>query len=168
MQRKGPNEIIRHGRLVFIKLTRGKWAIIDAGDYIKVSKYRWYAHTQYEIWYACMGQYSGDKHSTVGMHKLICPTSLHVDHRNGNGLDNRRKNLRPATHAENQQNAHIRSDNTSGCKGVYYASKESKWKAQIRINGARIRLGTFATKQEAKAAYDLAALNNFGEFSRIK
>jgi hypothetical protein len=81
-------------------------------------------------------------------------------------LDNRRANLRLCTQAENNQNLGIRSDNTSGLKGVSLDKRCNRWHAEIQCSGKRKFLGYFATPQEAHIAYQAAATQMFGKFAR--
>lgn len=90
-----------------------------------------------------------------------------VDHINGNGLDNRRSNLRLATPIQNQQNSRKRTDNTSGCKGVHWRKDAGLWTAQIRINGSLQFLGYFDTKEAARDAYNATALQYHQEFANL-
>ena len=98
-----------------------------------------------------------------GMHTFLTGWSR-VDHINGNGLDNRRSNLRPASRSQNGANRGAPSNNTSGFKGV--TRFRLKWMAKIQVHGRTIHLGLFATPQEAARAYDTAALEHFGEYAR--
>lgn len=99
------------------------------------------------------------------MHRVILARKLErplrkgevVDHINGNGLDNRRENLRLATHSQNGMNRGKQSNNTSGFKGVSLERKTGKWVAHISRNGEYIRLGTFADRIQAYEAYCKAA-----------
>ncbi|MFA6118161.1 MAG: HNH endonuclease [Sphingomonas sp.] len=95
------------------------------------------------------------------------PDEVHIDHINGNGLDNRRSNLRGATQRQNLQNAGRRVDNTSGFKGVYYSQASKKWAAQIRYEGKQKYLGLFHDARDAAKAYNAAALKYFGAFARL-
>lgn len=91
-----------------------------------------------------------------------------VDHINGDGLDNRRSNLREANAAQNAANAGLRSDSVSGFKGVYPNTAGGlPWKAEIRANGKRRYLGIFGDPATAARAYDAAAREAFGEFARL-
>ena len=91
----------------------------------------------------------------------------YVDHKNGIKSDNRWCNLRSASKAQNNSNQQIYKNNTSGLKGVSFYRPNGKWKAQIQKDGVKIGLGYFLTKEEAKAAYDQAALRLHGNFARL-
>jgi hypothetical protein len=90
-----------------------------------------------------------------------------VDHRKGNKLENRKEFLRPATQAENNENAKMRDDNTSGHKGVTWHKQLKKWHARIRHEGKRIHLGLFTDLEEAAKAYREAALKYHKEFANL-
>jgi hypothetical protein len=89
-----------------------------------------------------------------------------IDHKNGNSADNRWVNLREATVSQNLANQRIRSNNTSGFKGVTWDKAKRKWAAQIRVKGRHIHIGRFASAEEAHSAYCDAAKRHFGEFAR--
>jgi len=92
----------------------------------------------------------------------------HVDHEDRNRSNNKWDNLRCADKQSNAANVGIRSDNTSGYKGVSYRSDKNrtkKWRAHIYKNGKQIVLGTYHTKIEAAKAHDEAAIILFGEFA---
>jgi len=88
-----------------------------------------------------------------------------VDHRDGDGLNNHRENLRVATHTENIRNARKSSANTSGYKGVRWHKPANKWMAHIGVNGKLIYLGYFADIADAAAAYREAATKYYGDFA---
>lgn len=89
-----------------------------------------------------------------------------VDHRRGVRDDNRFAELRPASHGENMRNRKRQANNTSGFRGVCRYSHTNRWRANIRLNGTRRFLGSFATPEAASQAYEAAATELFGEFKR--
>ncbi len=99
------------------------------------------------------------------MHQLLLPDATIADHIDGDGLNNRRSNLRPASEAQNAAHARKGKNNTSGFKGVDQNGGRSSWRARILVNGKSLYLGRFSTKEEAARAYDAAALVHFGEFA---
>jgi hypothetical protein len=113
------------------------------------------------------------------MHRLLLGLVdgfAQVDHRNGNGLDNRRGNLRIATASQNQWNQKVRGRGTSKYKGVAWEKRGGKWVVKIAYLGRRIHLGSFARNVingidygeiKAARAYDLAAVKFFGVFARL-
>lgn len=88
-----------------------------------------------------------------------------VDHINGDGLDNRRENLRVCTHAENTRNKRMLSANTTGLKGVSWHKKDKKFRAQIGFDGQKVHLGNFDDPHLAHEMYCLAADMLHGEFA---
>jgi len=99
------------------------------------------------------------------MHRLILPAPF-VDHRDGNGLDNRRANLRAASHAQNNRNRVGVAGTSSRFKGVWFESVGGKWVAGIKYAGRSRYLGRFLTEIGAAQAYDDEAVRVFGEFAR--
>lgn len=91
--------------------------------------------------------------------------AMHVDHIDGNGLNNNIKNLRPATNSENQKNKRMQSTNSSGTTGVRWHKPRKKWEAYITINSRFKSLGLFVVRSEANAARESAEMKYFGEFS---
>lgn len=104
------------------------------------------------------------------LHRAVLkpPNGVHVDHKNGDGLDCRRENLRFASYAQNAMNVRRRcaAASSSGFKGVRCATG-GRWKAYIKINGKQIHLGVFDSKEDAAAAYDSMAVELFGEFASL-
>lgn len=137
-----------------IPLSNGEFALVDDEDFDFISRWKWWKN---ENGYAFRSCHKGNgKSGTVLMHRLICAPvdGLEVDHINRNKLDNRRSNLRSVTRSQNERNKSLRSDNTSGYKGVHWDKSHKKWYAGIRHDGKRIYLGRFATAEEASRAYD--------------
>lgn len=145
-----------------IALTRGLFTTVDDVDFTAVSKHAWYSLSSKGDFYAarCIGG------KPILMHRQIinAPASKRVDHKDGNTLNNRRKNLRICSHQNNMANQKRHKDNTSGFKGV---SKQLKrWRAYLKTNGRQYHLGHFDSPEEAARAYDVAAKKHFGEFAR--
>jgi hypothetical protein len=152
-----------------IKLTRGTVAIIDDADVSLVANYNWHAELDHGVWYArTKPLYRDDrKRSPIGMHHLILGKNpgAHVDHIDGDGLNNRRNNLRAASASQNAMNQRrLKANNTTGFKGVT-RRRENKWHAQIQYQGRKIHIGDFPTPRLAADAYDKAAIELFGEFA---
>lgn len=151
-----------------IPLTQGKVALIDDGDYELVSQYRWHARLDGSKWYAARA--ATPRGGAMYMHRFLLSLTdrrMQADHINGDGLDNRRSNLRTASRAENNRNRRMFSTNTSGYKGVSRCTDGSKWQSRITAHGMECYLGRFATPQEAALAYDAKARELHGEFARL-
>lgn len=143
-----------------IPLTQGKVALVDDEDYERVSAYKWQANKgSAGYWYG-----HNDTHGQLHRFVVNAPRELMVDHKNGDGLDCRRENLRLATNAQNQYNAKLRVDNKSGFRGVHWDG--NRWIAQIKSQGRPIYLGRFNTPEAAARAYDTKARELRGEFAR--
>jgi hypothetical protein len=140
------------------------WVVIDPEDADMIAAYHWRAvmHGGEHHWYARAG--GGSRGGRVYMHRLLCEGRL-VDHINGDTLDNRRANLRPATSIQN--NANKRSiGGTSKYKGVHRVdSLSNPWAASIGVNNKHVRLGRFPTEEEAARAYDGRAVELWGEYA---
>lgn len=139
------------------------YAVIDEEDYELVSRYRWYPSDHSPAIYACS---MPTKRGEIRMHRLIlnAPDGILVDHKNGNTLDNRRCNLRLATHANNAQNGKVQSNNSSGFKGV--CADGAWWRAEISVDSRRVWLGRYVSSTAAASAYDHAAREYHGEFAK--
>lgn len=152
-----------------IPLSRGLFALIDEEDYMRISQYKWCALKRTEnLFYAVRTDYSGGRKERIYMHRFILnpPQDFIGEHKNGNGLDNRRENLRIATQLQNRQNQRPRRNKkTSIYKGVYFRKKDRKWVAQIKCPDKAVYLGCFTSEIEAAKAYDRAAHDFFGEFA---
>lgn len=161
--------------MIEILTTGNKVAIVDDED-SDLIKLKWQAvkRPRSKTHYAQTG-ITKPRHTTIAMHRIILSRVLErsllrheqVDHINGNGLDNRRCNLRLANQSNNASNVAIKSNNTSGYKGVSRYS-HSKWRAQIVVNQKYIHLGIFDTAEEAHKAYCEAAKLHFGNFAKFE
>lgn len=149
-----------------IALSQGKVALVSDEDYETLSQFNWYAYKDLRTYYAQRQVSAPDGQRTViRMHHAICGKG--ADHINGDGLDNRRENLRRCTHQQNTFNTRSRNDSTSHYKGVSWKMEASKWVAQIQVNGKKKHLGYFVNEDDAARAYDDAALRYFGEFAHL-
>lgn len=150
-----------------IPVTQGKFAIVDAEDFEWLSRYKWHARKDRHTWYAVRNTYQDGKQKLIFMHREILklPKGTETDHKDHDGLNNRRSNIRPATRAQNQHNQNPQKRGTSKFKGVHWCRNERKWRAQIQVEGHRIYCGYYTSEIEAARAYDRAALNFFGEFA---
>lgn len=152
-----------------IPLTQGKVAIVDDEDFEQLSRFKWYAFrdsSKRQQWRARRQVTIGKKKQRgILMHRqLMGFPPGEVDHKNRDGLDNRRSNLRRATDSQQMSNrigSHCESK--TGFRGVYAHCK--KFQSHIRDGGVHRFLGTFPTKVEAALAYDKAARRIFGEFA---
>ena len=153
-----------------IKLTRGMFTIVDKKDYITLSKMKWYA-TGSGGGGVSRGQYhyAYTKGGKIQMHRLIMGAKKGqiVDHKNGDTLDNRRKNLRICSKIQNVQNAKMPITNKSGYKGVCLKKGSNRWAVQIASKGKKIHIGYFGTPLEGAKAYNKAARKHHGEFARL-
>jgi len=158
------------GDIAYVPLTKGHVAVIDAADVPQVEKFLWCAHVCRHAVYALRGYEVKGKTKLVMMHRELigAPHGRLVDHVDGNGLNNRRANLRLASNSENTRNSKKRIDNKSGYKGVCWDELQRKWRASIRLNGRQTYLGLYASPQEAHNAYREAATREYGEFARME
>jgi AP2 domain len=152
-----------------IPLTQGMSALVDDEDYEELMKHKWQAawDPRKKSFYATRS--TTVKRMRVGfvMHRVILKVTdprIKVDHRNHDTLDNRRRNLRPATSSQNAANRKgPDTSNTSGYRGVHLHAG-GRWQAKIGINSKVKHLGLFDTKEKAAAAYAAANRKYFGEF----
>lgn len=153
-----------------IPLSKGYTAIVDDADYNFLSQFKWKAEVRGGNVYATRNIVHNGKFNVIRMHRVILnpPAGAKTDHINGNGLDNRRENLRIATSAQNNCNKPARQSSTSSFKGVCFNPHYIlPWRAEISANGIRHILGGFSTELEAAAAYNEMALKLHGEFARL-
>lgn len=146
-----------------IPLTQGKFALVDDEDYPHLILYKWHAHRHRNTFYARRNVWVGGKCITIRMHETIVDRKENcvIDHVNGNGLDNRRENLRVVTVRQNNQNLHI--SKSSNFPGVCWDKNRHKWISFIKIRGRRKYLGRFTHEIDAFNAYKNAVERLTGE-----
>jgi hypothetical protein len=153
--------ILGHTAMKEIPLTQGKVAIVDDEDFDELNRYKWCADRGFGTWYAHRGgrTVDGVRGPKVKMHKqiLVAPVGMEIDHINGDGLDNRRCNLRVATRRLNRYNVHTRNETRMGLPlGVAIIRKRSRirFRARVGINGHDTYIGQYATPEEAGRVAD--------------
>jgi len=147
-------------------------ALVDEEYYDNISKFTWRLCKRDRIYYAVRYEHvhinGRRKTITIRMHRKIMGEGHPIyDHKNGNGLDNQKENIRPCTCAQNSRNknSYKTSRNTSLYKGVRFHQRKY-WDAQIGYNNKFIHIGCFDSEIEAAKAYDEKARELFGEFAR--
>lgn len=149
---------------VEVALTGGRTAKVDAADAHLVSDSAWHPAANAYTTYATRPTRRPDgTWRTEYMHRVILGAS-YVDHKNGDGLDNRRSNLRPATRSQNMANI-MREPSSTGYRGVEHFARRGKWRAYINADSQTYRLGYYDTPEEAASARDEAARRLHGEFA---
>lgn len=148
----------------YIELTQGKFALVDDEDYKFLNKWSW----SYSTYGYAIRSSPAPKKQIIWLHRQImnCPKGLFVDHINGNPLDNRKSNLRICSHKQNMQNIIKKKSHSSLYKGVVWVKERKKWVAAIHLNYKRFYIGGFENELHAAMAYDLWAIEFFGQFAR--
>lgn len=155
------------GEIALVTLTRGHVAIIDAADVPLVAGRDWSARETPRAVYAVGQEPSDGRFKLVQLHRVIlaAPDGLMVDHRNGDGLDCRRGNLRLATNTQNQHHRVSPGRGASGLLGCTFHPHSGLWQARIRHEGRRVLVGYYSTAEEAHHAYLGKAAQLRGEFA---
>ena len=165
-----------------ISLTQGQYALVDDEDFEYLNQFKWYAyrrHIKYTYYAGRTIRENGSK-KTIRMHNIIAQRYFEnnyeqIDHKDRNGLNNQKENLRICSISQNCMNR--RSYGVSNFSGVSLhkyshmlkngLKEYVKWRARIKVNGKSIFLGSFKTELEASEAYKKAAKIHFGEFANI-
>lgn len=160
-----------------IKLTQGKYAIVDDEDFAWLNQWKWFV-------VECSNKFYAGRHQWIGvinkkkvskriyMHRevLQAKKGSEIDHKDGNSLNNQKLNLRIATRSQNAMNRGKQINNKTGFKGVTLLKdqpRNKKYLSTIRINQRNICLGVFLTKEDAAQTYNEAAKKYFGEFAYL-
>jgi hypothetical protein len=111
----------------------------------------------------------GGSGKNVYLHQFIIGVTvgMEVDHIDGDGLNNRRSNLRACTHVQNMRNMRHHKGTASRFKGVSWFSRDGCWLAYIVVGGRQVHLGYHSSEAVAALAYDVVANKWFGEFARL-
>ena len=174
--RKKNNKVLYQDKFTtIIELTSPKYknqkCVIDTDDYDKIKKYNWSIHKglKDKCFYAISHDKINGKYTTIKLHRLIMNVESHknVDHKDFNGLNNVKTNLRICTPTENMRNRRMSYNNKSGYKGVCPVGNSKKWRMQIRVNKKTIYLGQCENPIDGAKIYDKAEIKYFGEFANI-
>ena len=168
--------IIGDSKMKHIPLTQGKVAIVDDEDFDWLSQWKWCAVKGKTTYYASRNVYLGGgrkspKYNFIIMHRLILGLkkgdSRECDHRNHNGLDNQRHNLRICNRGQNMRNARPSRNKSSKYKGVSWHNQAGQWRARIKDEGIETHIGHFCNEVDAAKAYDAKAKDIYGEFAYL-
>lgn len=153
-----------------IPLTQGKITLIDNKNFNGFSRHKWRTQKGRHTFYAAREVNKNGKRKSVYMHREVLGLKfgdgIKSDHKDGDGLNSRRENLRICTNSQNLQNRGRQKNNTSGFTGVHFHKATNRWQAYITINQKRIHLGLFDTAIKAARAYNKKARELFGEFAK--
>ncbi len=153
--------------MIEIALTQGFKAVIDGQDGPLVLPFKWYAHKSNKTFYA--ERRIGHAGKIIKLQNAILRPrpGFTVDHLDGDGLNNRRSNLRFCTQADNNRNRSKFSSGTSRFIGVNWNNARQKFQSRIRVNGKDVHLGWFLDEDLAARHYDFAAIQCVGPFARL-
>lgn len=160
-----------------IKLTQNKYALVDDEDFELLNSVKWFAHKaqRRDVFYAVRnsGKVNGKK-TAIYMHRFLMntPKGMETDHINGDGLDNRRSNLRVVTPVQNHMNSKGIKDTSSKLKGVTFNKRCNRWQSVIGFQGNKMKrnniyIGLFESEEEAGRAYDRKARELYGEYAKL-
>ena len=151
-----------------INLTQGKVALVDDEDFEELNKYKWFAFKNGNTFYALRSAKTiNKKRKVIYMHRVLAntPDGMNTDHKDRDGLNNQKSNLRACTYAENCRNKLKAPNNTSGYKGVHFHKASQKWTAYLRVDKKAISFGYFDSKEMAHQAYVEGVKKHHKEFA---
>jgi len=152
-----------------IKLSKGKYAIVDPEDFERLNQYRWHCtHYGYAMRAVSVGSGKGRKQVAVHMHNVVCPApdGMITDHINRKPFDNRKANLRPATQRQNVWNRKFAKEGgRTRYNGIRWDKNRRKWQVRLAVDGIRESFGYYADEVEAAKAYDRVAKQHRGQFA---
>lgn len=145
--------------------------LVDEENFEELNQFKWGVHKHRNTFYARRESRVDGKRIGIKMHRQIMnlntKDALIIDHKNHNGLDNRKENLRVCTVLQNNRNRTSAKNSSSKYLGVGWFKLTNKWRAEIRVNKKKFSLGFFADENEAAMAYNNAAITHFGEFANL-
>jgi hypothetical protein len=156
-----------------LPLTQGEFAIVDDEDFHRLSFPKW------QLWknkrgnkyaFRKLWNKTSKRYESQWLHREILgltSSDYQVDHKDNNGLNNVRSNLRIATNAQNCANKNKAQNKSSSFKGVSFKKRINKFESYIRVDGRYISLGYFSNETEAAKSYNAAALKHFGQFAKL-
>lgn len=154
-----------HGVYRRLQLTQHKYSLVDSEDFETLASWSWFVVRKFVArkWKF----YARRSDDCMGLHSFIlkCPKGVDVDHIDGDGLNNRKHNLRICSESQNQMNRLNLTTNTSGFRGVVWDRRANKWKGTLTANKIRMHLGYFTDPIRAAKARDEAARKHHGNFA---
>lgn len=146
-----------------IPLSKGRFAVVDGGDYAFLVQWKWCYCNGYAA--RALPREKGKPRRLVQMHRILLhpPAPFEVDHANGNTLDNRRCNLRICSRSQNNINRKKRTGTSSRYKGVHLHKASGRWIATAKNK----YIGCFKTEKEAAEAYNEAIMRISPDFARV-
>lgn len=150
-----------------ISLTQGKFALVDDEDFERVNQFKWCAYKCYYTFYAMRGEYKNGRWRSIHMHRFIlnAPKNKVTDHKDKNGLNNQKYNIRICSVGQNNCNVKKQKNSLSKYKGVMWRKSRQKWIAVINYKGKAKQVGTSDIEKECAVFYNLAARRIHGKFA---
>lgn len=152
-----------------IPLTQGQFALVDDEDYDFLMKWKWYALKGKNTFYAVRDIQIDKKKKTIWLHRVIMniPEGMFTDHKDHDGCNNQRYNLRNCTKSQNNRNRKKVEGCSSKFKGSCWNKRAKSWFAYIKVGPKLKSLGYFKNEIEAALAYNIAAKELFKEFAEL-
>lgn len=155
-------------------LTQGKVALIDDEDFDYLNQWKWFAIKDSNTYYAgrSVKSTSGNsRQNIITLHRFIMKCKFGdgkiIDHKDRNGLNNQKSNLRFATYSQNSQNKKSKKNGSSKYLGVSFSKRKKLWEVRIKVNGKNKRIGYFKLEKEAAKVYNREAIIAYNEFANL-